>query len=335
MKADGNTYTDNKGKAETLSKQFKSVFTQEDTNELPNKPPSPHPDVPPLLITSQGVAALLSKIKPHKATGPDDIPGRILKECSEEIAPALTFIFQQTLDTGDIPDDWRTANIVPVFKKGSRAKPANYRPVSLTSIPCKIIEHILVSHIMDHLDQHDILLDEQHGFRHSRSCESQLIITTHDLAHSLDNKTQVDMAILDFSKAFDRVPHKRLATKLEFYGIRHGMKRWLENLLSHRRQRVAVDGVLSQECEVLSGVPQGTVIGPLLFLLFINDITDNIKHSQLRLFADDCLIYKEVASREDQQALQEDLDTLMTWSHTWQMLFNVDKCYTMNLSLAC
>ena len=112
------------------------------------------------------------------------------------------------------------------------------------------------------------------------------------------------------------------------------MKRWLTNLLRHRRQRVAVDGAFSQESDVLSGVPQGSVIGPLLFLLFINDITENIKHSQLRLFADDCLLYKEIANKEDQLALQQDLDTLMTWSHTWQMLFNVDKCYTMNLSLA-
>jgi hypothetical protein len=253
--------------------------------------------------------------------------------CTHNI-PALTLIFQQSLDTGAIPDDWRLANIVPVFKKGNRATPSNYRPVSLTSIPCKLLEHILVSHIMDHLDLHNTLIDEQHGFRHGRSCESQLIITTHDLAQSLDNHTQVDMAILDFSKAFDRVPHKRLATKLEYYGVRHNIKQWLINLLHHRTQRVVVDGVSSQGSEVLSGVPQGTVIGPLLFLLFINDITDDIEHSQLRLFADDCLIYRKIHSEDDKHALQQDLDKLMSWSQTWQMSFNVAKCYTMNLSLA-
>ena len=245
----------------------------------------------------------------------------------------LAFIFQQSIDTGEVPQDWRTANIVPIFKKGNRSKPANYRPVSLTAIPCKIMEHIISSQMMDHLEENNILLETQHGFRHKRSCESQLIITTDDLSRVLNTHGQTDMAILDFSKAFDKVPHARLAQKLEFYGIRGKTKQWIISFLRNRSQRVLVDGDMSQLNPVISGVPQGTVLGPILFLIYINDISDNID-STVRLFADDCLVYREIKSVEDCQILQRDLDTIYNWSQTWLMDFNVSKCYFMSVTLA-
>lgn len=223
----------------------------------------------------------------------------------------LAFIFQQSIDTGEVPQDWRTANIVPIFKKGNRSKPANYRPVSLTAIPCKIMEHIISSQMMDHLEENNILLETQHGFRHKRSCESQLIITTDDLSRVLNTHGQTDMAILDFSKAFDKVPHARLAQKLEFYGIRGKTKQWIISFLRNRSQRVLVDGDMSQLNPVISGVPQGTVLGPILFLIYINDISDNID-STVRLFADDCLVYREIKSVEDCQILQRDNSQLGT-----------------------
>ena len=216
----GTTVSDSKGKATILNTQFKSVFTTEQLTDLPSMAESPYPEVQHIRISEEGVLKQLKQINITKATGPDLIPARILKEMADEIAPLLTCIFQQSLDTGEVPHDWRIANIAPIYKKGDRSVAANYRPVSLTSISCKILEHIIFSQVMDHYDSHNILIDSQHGFRSGRSCESQLIITAHDFAKTLDDRMQLDSIILDFSKAFDCVPHHRLLLKLHNYGIR-------------------------------------------------------------------------------------------------------------------
>ena len=171
-------------------------------------------------MTEEGVRKLLRKLNPHKASGPDLIPARILKDMADEISPLLTIIFQRSFDCGKVPDDWRSANITPVFKKGDRFKASNYRPVSLTSLCCKIQEHIITSNILRHLDDNSILTDCQHGFRARRSCETQLLYLAHGLAESIDKRRQMDLIILDFSKAFDRVPHQRLIAKIDHYGIR-------------------------------------------------------------------------------------------------------------------
>ena len=183
---------------------------------------------------------------------------------------------------------------------------------------------ILTSQIMKYLEANSILTDVQYGFRSKRSCEAQLFLTIDDFARALDSKLQVDVAILDFAKAFDKVAHARLAQKLNFYGIRGQLLQWLQSFLANRSQQVVVDGRQSSLCNVTSGVPQGSVLGPVLFLLYINDIVTNI-HSQMRLFADDCLIYRPIHSPEDQNILQSDLDKLSAWADVWQMKFNVQK----------
>ena len=216
-------------------------------------------------------------------------------------------------------------------QKGERNITSNYRPVSITSVCCKIIEHIIFSHVMDHYDNNSILIDEQHGFRPGRSCETQLLITSNDLAESLDKGEQVDAIVLDFSKAFDRVPHQRLLSKLYHYGVRDSLLLWINNFLTKRSQRVVVDGEASDWVPVISGVPQGTVLGPLLFLSFINDLSSGIT-SKIRLFADDCLIYRPIKNIEDSAALQRDLDILHRWSTTWNMKFNTDKCHTIRFT---
>ena len=168
--------------------------------------PSPFPDLEQIQIQPNGIKSFFSALNPHKATGPDNISGRFLKE----LTPALTLIFQASLHQGQEPTIWKDAFITPLFKKGDRSKPSNYRPISLTPICCKIMEHIIHSTVMKHLDMYDILIDAQHGFRKSRSCESQLIMTVQDLANNLNRNEQVDGILLDFSKAFDKVPHQRL-----------------------------------------------------------------------------------------------------------------------------
>ena len=206
--------------------------------------------------------------------------------------------FTQSLDTGELPRDWSLANVAPIFKKGNRVLAENYRPVSLTCITCKLFEHIVCRHILDHVEDHKILTNLQHGFRSGRSCETQLITTTHDLLSSFNSKSQIGVAILDFSKAFDTVPHAGLLGKLEHYGIDSKILLWIANFLNNRKQRVVVDGSFSNYADVESGVPQGTVLGPLLFLLHINNLPSCV-NSKVRLFADDRLLYREIKNNQD------------------------------------
>ena len=191
--------------------------------------------------------------------------------------------------------------------KSNRSKAVNYRPVSLTCICCKVMEHIICSNLMSHLDRHNILTDFQFGFRKKRSCETQLLITVDQLAKTLDDGKQTDCILLDFSKAFDKVSHSRLLLKLAHYGVQGQTLRWVEAFLRNRTQEVVVRGERSDTIPVTSGVPQGTVLGPALFLVYINDLPEWVG-STPRMFADDCLLYREVNSRQDALMLQEDLN---------------------------
>ena len=238
---DHQTESDNKLNAEILSDQFKSVFTKENTN-FPKDTYSNVPAMPDFTITTKGVAKLLNELKTNTSTGPDDVPARILQLAANELAPALRVIFQKSITTGELPLSWLQANITPIFKKGDRTLPSNYRPISLTSICCKLLEHIIYSNIMDHLDQHSVLSDKQHGFRSKHSIETQLILTTHDLSKYLNNKSQIYMIIMDLSKAFDTVPHSRLLNKLKRYGINNKTHAWITKFLTCREQRVVVSG---------------------------------------------------------------------------------------------
>ena len=198
----------------------------------------------------------------------------------------------------------------------------------MTSVLCNTVEHIICRHILQHLERYNILTSLQHGFRSGHSCESQLVITMHDIMKTFDLKLQTDLVILDFSKAFDTVPHKKLLHKLNSYGTTH---KWIGQFLTARKQQVVIDGERSRSCSVDSGVPQGTVLGPLLFLCHINDLPSCVT-SQVRLFADDCLLYRSIKSINDQIQLQQDLQSLEKWATTWGMKFNATKCYLMTIN---
>ena len=226
---------------------------------------------------------------------------------SRQLVPIFTSLFQSSIESGVVPEEWRRANITALFKKGDRSNPGKYRRVSLTSVTCKVLEHIVHSHVVKHLESHSILVDTQHGLRAKRSTESQLILTIDDIAKSFDARKNVDMAVLDFTKAFDKVPHRRLLHKLRLYEIKNSLSNWIRNFLSNRVQSVVVKGESSTLAAVLSGVPQGMVLGPLHFLIYINDLPDQ---SKCRLFADDRLVYKEITSSADIDILKEDMEQL-------------------------
>jgi hypothetical protein len=256
-----------------------------------------------------------------------------LKLAADDTAPYLTDIFQTSGDTGKVPALWKEENVTPVFKKGSRGAAENYRPVSLTVVVCKILEHIISSHIMKYAEANSILSNIQHGFRQRRSTETQLILTVNDIiGKHLDAGKLVDLAILDFTKAFDKVPHRRLIHKLRYYGLSGQITNWIQDFLSERTQRVMVDGKCSKVAPVLSGVPQGTVLGPIAFLFYINDLAVNIT-SHVRLFADDCLLYTTADENSISPLLQEDLSKLEKWQDDWLMSFNPSKCVTMTIGV--
>ena len=232
LKSNGNVITDSLSKAEILNSQFKSVFTPQSGNTFPLLPVTKFPKIKPLHISENGVFMLLDRIDVSKSSGPDKLPGRLLQSLVKEITPIVHFIFTQSLCTGELPTEWTQANVAPILKKGSKLQAVNYRPVSLTCITCKLFEHILCKHILAHLEDHKILTDLQHGFRSGRSCETQLVTTFQDLAQMHNKKgSQIDIAVLDFSKAFDMVPHDGLLSKLKHYGIDDKIWLWICNFL--------------------------------------------------------------------------------------------------------
>ena len=332
LKKDGQLHPDHASKCEILADQFRSVFTKDSDDPHRNTRlfgPA-YPPIHDLSISVVRVRKLLQGINPTKASGPDEIPCRLLRELATELAPAFTRLFTQTHESGQLPHNWTTAWISPVFKKGPRNAAENYRPVSVTCVICKVFEHILCSHIRGYLDDHGILTPVNHGFRRGHSCETQLLVTTHDITRRLDRREQVDMAVLDFSKAFDTVPHQRLPSKLEFCGITGRARNWIDAFLTSRTQSVMIEGHRSREDYVESGVPQGTVLGPLLFLIFVSDLPSVVHpHTALRLFADDCVIYRSISSLVDQLQLQSDLNALYRWGQCWGMQFNAKKCNIM------
>ena len=313
MKENGQLHSDGRRKAEILNNQFCSVFTSEDTTNIPKLTGPPNTEMPKFEITAQGVTKLLEGLNGGKASGPYELPNLILKNAANKISPFLKVIFDQSLQTGKLPDDWVEANVAPVFKKEDRHSPANYRPISLTCVCAKLLEHIICKQIMSHFSENKILTPVQHGFRSKHSCESQLLITTDEFIQNFESKTQTDVVVLDFSKAFDVVPHQRLLHKLDHYGIRGTTLNWIQNFLTKITQKVVVDG------------------GPPLFLTYINDLPSTLS-SQVRLFADDCLLYRPIKCRADQEQLQRDLSALQDRADRWGMCFNPSKCSVLRVS---
>ncbi|MCG7865188.1 MAG: hypothetical protein JAY74_02330 [Candidatus Thiodiazotropha taylori] len=340
-------HSENVKKANLLNSQFQSVFSRLSPLRLgqlciqnihnifqenvPEDMIPACPTMPEIRIDLNGILKLLSQLKPDKAAGPDSIKPVVLKQLKMEIAPVICLLFEKTLQTGQLPSEWKKAQVCPLFKKGDKTDPSNYRPISLTCILCKVMEHIIASNISRHLNKYNVLYELQHGFREKRSCETQLIQLVEDLGRQLSLGKQTDLVLLDFSKAFDKVNHLKLLYKLSCFGIKGNTLKWIQSFLLGRTQTVVLDGEFSNEVPVTSGVPQGSVLGPLLFLLYINDLPENIQ-SQVRLFADDTAVYLTVSSLQDSQVLQSDLDSLQRWERTWDMEFNPSKCQVLHIT---
>ena len=250
----------------------------------------------------------------------------MLKELTDLTALPLAFLLNTTMEKEEIPADWKNAYVSPIFKKGARNIAENYRPISLTSIPCKIMESIVKEAVLKHIVENKLLSPKQFGFISGRSTVTQLLNYLNKCVDTLVNGGVVDAIYLDFAKAFDTVPHSRLLGKLKSYGINGNILKWIETFLRNRTQIVKVNGENSFSAPVLSGIPQGSVLGPLLFVIYINDLPDSV-NSDSFLFADDTKILRQITSAEDSITLQNDLKMLEEWSNKWLLRFNAEKCH--------
>ena len=262
----------------------------------------------------------------NKAAGPDGIQSKIMKFCAKGLAKPLTIIFNRCFDSGILPKKWKLANVVPVFKKGDKSSVTNYRPISLTCLPMKIFEYCIRDLLLTKCEH--LIKDTQHGFRKNKSCLTQLLPYVDKLATALNNNSRVDVVYFDFAKAFDCVNHDLILQKLQHkFGIDGRLLKFIKEYLQGRMQQVSINGKLSDPLSVLSGVPQGSIIGPLLFVLFIDDINDCISEGpELAMYADDTKIWREIKCDADQIILQNDIKELEKWSIANKMFFHPDKC---------
>ena len=321
---------DDKEKAEILQEQFCSVFTEEHDGELPSMERRTEKTITNLLITEDEVRREILQLNINKSCGPDDISPFMLIKLVDYVAAPLARIMETSMDSGELPQDWKNAFVSPIYKKGARNLPENYRPISLTSIACKIMEKLVRNKILCHLIENGLLSLKQFGFVSGRSTVTQLLNYLDICADVVASGGNVDSIYFDFSKAFDTVPHKRLSVKMKAYGIEGKLLAWVEAFLTGREQMVRVNGELSTSKAVISGIPQGSVLGPLLFVIYINDLPDVVK-SNILLFADDTKIFNKVSSVDDAISLQKDIDALNRWSDIWLLRFNTDKCHVLTI----
>ena len=231
------------------------------------------------MYSNINVLKILKKLNKFKSVGTDGISTFVLKECQIAFSTILSTIFIKSYESSELPEDWKRANVCPIFKKGSKTNPANYRPISLTSVTCKIMERLIRDIMMKHLLDNNLISEHQHGFVKFKSCITNLLEALDIITETLNRGFMAALIFLDFSKAFDKVCHAALIYKLKAYGFDEKIINWIEQFLKNRKQRVNIGGIFSDWANVNSSVPQGSVLATLLFIIFINDMPEMVKNA--------------------------------------------------------
>ena len=329
--------TDDHNKANALNNFFASQTYIDDSQatlpELPNHENGPNiPILDNIVLTERNVEDILKTLDTSKAMGPDLINPRILMEASRELSVPLCMLFNISLHMNIFPSQWKIANVIPVFKKNDPQKVNNYRPISLLCIISKVFEKCIYKYLHNFILDNNLLSSHQSGFRKGDSTINQLLFLYNEFSRALDEGKEVRTVFFDISKAFDRVWHKGLLHKIESLGIKGNLLLWVKSYLSGRKQRVVINGKESTVLDLRAGVPQGSILGPLFFLIFINDIVNDIG-CRIKLFADDTSLYIIIEHPDTAaQILNEDLEKVRNWSKTWLVSFNPQKTETLLIS---
>jgi hypothetical protein len=330
LKDKGKEYSDPVIKANLFNRFFHSVFNKGDNIKVPIINITADPNLATIQLDEDDVRKNLMTLDPSKAIGPDGLPTKLLKLFADQLAAPLCYLFNKSLSMGHVPAQWKLANIIPIYKKGDHHCANNYRPISLLPVVSKVMERCVYDIIILHLRPK--ITPVQYGFLANRSIDSQLLSTFSDIIYNYDNKLQTDIVYFDIAKAFDSVPHKLLLSKLQTFGINGQLLKWFASYLSDRFQRVSIEGVYSDWLSVESGVPQGSILGPLQFILYNNDLPDVLTTgTSMSIFADDTKIFRCIRTIRDCITLQYDIDKIAAWGKKWGLKFNESKCQVISV----
>lgn len=313
-------------KAEIFNASFSSVFVKDNGKE-PVILKRSNAKIESIEFDLIDVYDLLNNQSNKCSKGPDGIPHIVYHKLAVTLTLPLYLIFKNSLSSGEVAQIWKKATVIPVFKKGQKSDPQNYRPISLTCIPCRLLEKLVSAKLMKFFGKSGVSFPNQYGFLPGKSTVAQLLSSLNQWTLAVDRRDLVCVAYLDFQKAFDSVSHSKLISVLHARGIRGGLLNWISNFLTGRTQSVLVGNKLSRETAVTSGVPQGSVLGPLLFILYISDLPSVVKNSKLLLYADDCKLFLSCRHDiADITGLQNDLDRITTWAEQMQLKLATPKC---------
>lgn len=321
-----------------FSNFFQSVFLPSDlpdsysTDEIHNLDINTHTEtiINDIVLKEDDIIRELKVLDATKGTGTDNIPPIFLKKTASSIYKPLHLLYNKCLREGVCPGVWKSARITPVHKGGPKNKVTNYRPISILPTLSRLFEKLVHNYLYPLI--HNIIVPQQHGFVRKRSTVTNLVAYTTELFENIDSNKQTDSVYTDFKKAFDRVDHKILLEKIAFNGIRGNLWRWFRSYITNRTQKVVINGYESDTICITSGVPQGSILGPLLFVLFINDIKGCFKHCKFLLYADDLKIYHIIDDVSDHDNFQEDLDRFTVYCDTNKLSLSLDKCKTITFS---
>nr|CAD2154968.1 unnamed protein product [Meloidogyne enterolobii] len=322
-------YKDNLEKSNILAKTFLTNFSHK---ELQNEVITENNElsIQDLDLDVIQIRDLLRKLPNKNSTSPDGIPYILLKHSAEELAPVLTEIFRIILDSGNIPKIWRTSIIIPIHKKGDKSDPNNYRPISLTCTLCRVLERLISIEIIKFLNKKSYFSDDQYAFLTNRSTSTQLLVMLNDFYNVIQENKSIDIVYIDFAKAFDSVPINRILYKLKSIGIAGKIYTFIKNFLENRTFRVKIENTLSDSYPTLSGVPQGSVLGPLLFLIYINDLPKYLPEGiHIKIYADDVKLYIEHNNDLRTEVLSEALSCIEQWSFLNGLDISLEKCVTL------
>ena len=331
MTHNGQSYSKASDCANIFNDTFGSKFSEPQVDGLPDAPVFPSPILDQFIIPPGKVHSLLLSIGKHKACGPDGLSARIIHECATELAVPLEILCRLSVSQAVFPKVWKDANVIPIHKKGDKKNPNNYRGISLLPLCSKVLERVVCDSLLAHVLPS--LPSSQHGFLPNRSCSSNLSVFLKHSWDSIQAGAQTDSIYTDYSSAFTSVNHILLLHKLQTsFNVTGRALSWIRSYLTNRRQRVVLDGVCSDWAPVRSGVPEGSVCGPLLFICLTADLPTLIQTNCI-MYADDIKLYHRITSHSDIELLQADLNRLSTWSAAWRLKLNPAKCHVISFSL--